>query len=349
MKDWKKTLVKTETKIIHAMEIIDQSSLQIALVIGDGDRLVGLVTDGDIRRGLLRGVALDEPVEKIMKKDYTTAGIEVSKEVILQQMKQKELRHIPVVDAWGHIVDLKILDDLIEMSPKDNFIILMAGGQGSRLKPLTMDCPKPLLKVGSKPLMETIIENFIEYGFHKFFISVNYKAEMIEEYFQDGSRWGVSIRYIHEDIQMGTAGSLALLPEIPEIPVIIMNADLLTKVNFQHLLDFHQSHKAKATMCIRDYHFQCPYGVIKTEHYRLTRIEEKPTHSFFVNAGIYVLEPDMLELIPKDMKTDMTEFFEKAIELGYETVAFPIREYWMDIGMVDDFERANGEYSEIFK
>ncbi|MBP7527616.1 MAG: nucleotidyltransferase family protein [Syntrophorhabdaceae bacterium] len=349
MKDWRKTLIGSDTKIIRAMEIIDQGSLQIALVVGEGDRLVGLVTDGDIRRGLLRGVTLEEPVVKIMQKDFTTAGIDAPKDIVLQQMRQKELRHIPVIDGQGRIIDLKVLDDLIEMPAVDNTVVLMAGGQGSRLKPLTLDCPKPLLKVGSKPLMETILENFIEYGFHDFFISVNYKAEMIKEHFQDGSRWGVSIRYVEEDNQMGTAGSLALLPEIPEIPLIVMNADLLTKVNFQHLLDFHQAHRAKATMCIRDYHFQCPYGVIKTDQHRLTRLEEKPTHSFFVNAGIYVLEPEVLRLISKDARTDMTEVFEKAIDLGYETVAFPIREYWMDIGMVDDFERANGEYSEIFK
>lgn len=349
MKDWRKTLIGSDTKIIRAMEIIDQGSLQIALVVDEGHHLMGVVTDGDVRRGLLRGVTLDESVEKIMKRDFTTAPLDASKETILNLMKQKELRQIPVVDGNGFIVDLKVLNDMIEMPDLDNFVVLMAGGQGSRLKPLTLDCPKPLLKVGSKPLMETILENFIEYGFHNFFISVNYKAEMIKDYFDDGSRWGVSIQYIHEDKEMGTAGALGLLPEVPASPMIVMNADLLTKVNFQHLLDFHQTHKAKATMCIRDYHFQCPYGVIKTDQYRLTQIEEKPTHTFFVNAGIYVLEPELLGLIPEDTRVDMTTIFEKAIGEGYEAVVFPIREYWMDIGLVDDFERANGEYSEIFK
>lgn len=349
MKDWRKTLVQPDTKILRAMEIIDESSLQIALVVDEKHRLLGLVTDGDIRRGLLRGVSLEEPVEKIMKRDFTTSGMDVPKEAVLNIMKQKELRQIPIIDNGGRIIDLKILDDMIEMRALDNFVILMAGGRGSRLKPLTLDCPKPLLKVGSKPLMETILENFIEYGFHNFFISVNYKAEMIKDYFADGSRWGVSIEYINEDKQMGTAGALGLLPKIPADPMIVMNADLLTKVNFQHLLDFHQSHKAKATMCIRDYHFQCPYGVIKTDQYHLTQIEEKPTHTFFVNAGIYVLEPEILELVPQNTFVDMTTVFEKTIEHGYETVVFPIREYWMDIGMIDDFERANGEYSEIFK
>lgn len=349
MKDWRRTLILPDTRIRRAMEIIDEGSLQIALVVDESHHLVGVVTDGDIRRGLLKGVTLEEPVERIMRKDFTTAPTDVSREMVLNLMKQKELRQIPVVDDQGRIVDLKIINDMIEMPAVDNFVILMAGGQGVRLKPLTVDCPKPLLKVGSKPLMETILENFIEYGFHNFFISVNYKAEMIREYFQDGSRWGVSIRYIHEDKQMGTAGALGLIPETPAAPVIVMNGDLLTKVNFQHLLDFHQSHRAKATMCIRDYHFQCPYGVIKTDHYRLTQIEEKPTHTFFVNAGIYVLDPEILDLIPGDTRIDMTTVFERTIQKGYETVVFPVREYWMDIGMVDDFERANGEYSEIFE
>jgi dTDP-glucose pyrophosphorylase len=349
MKDWKKTLISPSTKILGAMQIIDETSLQIALVLDSRSFLVGVVTDGDIRRGLLRGVTLEEAVEKIMKKDFTTASVNDSRETILNLMKQKELRQIPILDEEGHVVALKVLSNMIRPPAMDNFVVLMAGGQGTRLKPLTLDCPKPLLKVGSKPLMETILENFIEYGFHNFFISVNYKAEMIKEYFQDGSRWNINIRYIHEDRQMGTAGALSLIPEVSNKSIIIMNADLLTKVNFQHLLDFHQSHKAKATMCIRDYHFQCPYGVIRTDHYRLKEIEEKPIHRFFVNAGIYVLEPDVLEFIPKDTCTDMTTVFERVVKEGHETVVFPIREYWMDIGMVDDFERANGEYSEVFE
>jgi NDP-sugar pyrophosphorylase family protein len=284
-----------------------------------------------------------------MQRDFTTASMDTSRETILALMKQKGIRQIPVIDEHGRIIDLKVLNDIIQPPMRDNLVVFMAGGLGTRLIPLTTDCPKPLLKVGDKPLLETILENFIEYGFCNFYISVNYKADMIKAYFQDGSRWGVSIHYVHENKMMGTAGALSLLPHRPEKPFIVMNADLLTTVNFQHLLDFHQNHKATATMCIRDYHFQCPYGVIKMEQQRLVGIDEKPSQRFFVNAGIYVLEPAVLNLIPHDTPIDMTNVFEKIIKQEYEAVVFPIREYWMDIGMVDDFERANGVYNEIFK
>lgn len=348
MKNWKETLVSSDSSIMNAMKMIDDSSMQIALVVDDNSHLIGIVTDGDIRRGLLKGLPLDQPVKLIMNKDFTMVGPQTTPQDIFRIMRQKELRQIPVVDDNGCIVDLKILDDMVQQIDRDNLIILMAGGMGTRLQPLTDDCPKPLLKVGNKPILETILDNFIDFGFKKFYISVNYMAEMIESYFGDGSRWGVQIQYIREDRALGTVGALGLLPVRPASPLIIMNADVLTKVNFQHLLDFHHTNKSKATMCVRDYHMQVPFGVVTTEQHRLVNIDEKPSHRFFVNAGIYVLEPDVLQLIAKDSFLDMTNLFQKLIASGYETVAFPIREYWMDVGRLDDFERANGEFLKVF-
>ena len=215
--------------------------------------------------------------------------------------------------------------------------------------PLTDQCPKPLLKVGQRPLLETIILNFINYGFHNFYVSVNYKADMIKQYFGDGSRWNVSINYIEEPERMGTAGSLSLLPKksIKE-PLIIMNGDLLTKANFRHLLDFHLQHKAEATMCVREYSLQIPYGVVTSDRHRLTAINEKPTHRFFVNAGIYVLQPEVLNQIPRNQYMDMPSLFDLLIKNQQETAVFPIREYWLDIGRISDFEQANNEYISEF-
>lgn len=349
MKDWKKTLVSPETPIFEAIRIIDASALQIALVIGDNSRLRGIITDGDIRRGLLKGLSLDEPVRQIMKADFTTVNEDASAEDILALMKQKELRHIPVINKEGRIVDLKILNDMILMPEYDNWVVLMAGGLGTRLQPLTDECPKPMLTVGDMPLLEIILRNFIGFGLKKFYVSVNYKAEVIEEFFGDGSRWGVEIRYIYEKQPMGTAGALSLLPEFPRTPLIVMNGDILTRVNVQQLLDFHTTHGAKATMCVRDYHFQVPYGVVRTFQHHLTAIDEKPVQRFFVNAGIYVLDPEVLSLVPRDSCFDMPDLFAKLIESQYETVAFPVREYWIDIGRMDDFKRANGEYREFIK
>lgn len=347
MKDWKKTLISPATPILEAMHIIDTSALQIALVTGEDSKLIGVVTDGDIRRGLLRGVGLEEPVQQIMHGEFTAANLKMAKEDVIALMKKKDLLQIPIVDDYGCVVDLKILVDMVNSPQRDNWIVLMAGGLGSRLKPLTDDCPKPLLRLGNKPILEIILENLSEYGFKKYFISVNYKAEMIEKYFGDGARWGIEITYLREKRAMGTAGALGLLPDCPRAPLIVMNADLLTKVNIHQFLDFHYAHKATATMCVRDYHFQVPFGVVNIDQHRLISVDEKPIHRFFVNAGIYALSPSALDYVPRNMPYDMTTLFEDLITGGHETVVFPLREYWLDIGRLDDYERASHEYYTI--
>lgn len=348
MKGWEKSIIHPDTPIREAMQIISTTDTQIALVNDAQSKLVGVITDGDIRRGLLEVISLDDPVNLIMNRNFTSVGLNASREEILRLMKLKVLRHIPVVDDQGRVVDLKFLVEMIQLAPRDNWVLLMSGGMGTRLRPLTDDCPKPLLKVGNKPVLETVLENFLEYGFQKFYISVNYKAKMIENTLGDGSRWGASIRYLHEEKPLGTAGALGLLPERPELPLIVMNADVLSKVNIQHLLDFHQCHQAIATMCVCEYHFQVPYGVVKTDQHRLIGIDEKPRQRFFVNAGVYILEPKVLDFVPRNAYLDMTSLFERLIDQGCETAVFPIWEYWIDIGRPADLERANGEFGGIF-
>lgn len=349
MKGWRNTLIPPTMPILKAIEKIDVNSLQIALITDDQGRLLGTVTDGDIRRGILKGIALNDSVSLIMNKKPIMVRSNISRNNILTTMKVAQIRHIPVVDEDGRVVNLEVMDEVLESAGLDNWVVLMAGGLGSRLSPLTDECPKPLLKVGSRPILETILENFIEYNFRKFYISLNYRGEMIRNYFGDGSRWGADIRYIYEDKRLGTAGALSLLPEKPSSPLLVMNGDLLTKVNFKQLLEFHLDHKAAATMCVREYDFQVPFGVVKTDNYRLRQIDEKPVQRFFVNAGIYVIEPNILEVIPQNQFFDMPELFDQLIKEEQETVVFPIREYWMDIGHLADFERANGEFSEVFK
>jgi dTDP-glucose pyrophosphorylase len=349
MRIWEKTIIGLNTPVLEAMRIIDESSLQISLVVDAEDRLVGMITDGDIRRGILKGISLDQPVQLIMNPKFTSLAQGASVEEVLRLMKLRDLRQIPILDECGRVVDLKILEDLIQPPPRDNWVVLMAGGLGTRLRPFTDTCPKPLLKVGNKPLLETILENFVAYDFNKFYIAVNYKAEMIEALLGSGSRWGITIEYLREAEQLGTAGALGLLPQKPTKAVVVMNGDVLSNVNFQHLLDFHQSHQAAASMCVWDYRVKVPYGVIKTDQHRLIGIDEKPVQRFFVNAGIYVLEPEVLDFIPKNTKWDMTDLFAALIHQGYETAAFPIREYWMDIGRLDDLEQANHKYHEIFE
>lgn len=349
MKGCENILVSPKTPILDVLGIIDKSSMQIAMVVDEYKNLLGTVTDGDIRRGILKGITLDRPIEDVMFTNPSVARLNESRDEILHTMKSKQLRHIPVVDESGHITGIELLEELIQEIERDNWVVLMAGGLGTHLRPLTNDCPKPLLKVGNKPLLETILESCRDYGFHKFYISVNYKAEMLKNYFEDGSRWGVEIRYVEEPKRMGTAGALGSLPEKPEQPILVVNGDLLTRVNFNQLLAFHLENKANATMCAREYEFQVPYGVVKIERDRLLGIEEKPRQSFFVSAGIYVLEPETLDVIPKNSYFDMPILFEKLMQQRQEIAVYLIKEYWLDVGRMDDFTRANGDYGVLFE
>lgn len=348
MKRWKDTLIAPEVTILGAMELIDRTGLQIALVVNDAGQLLGTVSDGDIRRSILRGGSLERPVREIMFRKPTVAGSHESRDAIIAMMKLKQLRQIPLLDQNGCVIGLDVWDELLDIEPRDNSVVLMAGGLGSRLGELTRNCPKPLLRVGNKPVMETILENCKEYGFRRFYISVNYMADMVKDYFGDGSRWGIEISYLEEKKRLGTAGALGLLPQRPALPLLVMNADVLTKINFKHLMDFHDQHQCVATMCVREYEFQVPFGVVQIDNHRLRTLQEKPVHQFFVNAGIYVLNPEAVDLVPRDEYFDMPSLFDGLLKLQRETTAFPVREYWLDIGRADDFERANGEYSEVF-
>lgn len=348
MKDWRKVVVAPETTVRDTIRIIDAGALQIALVVDSNNILLGTVTDGDIRRGILNGMLLEEEVRQVMNPTPTTAGPNETSEKLFLVMKRKQLAQIPLVDEIGHLVGLEVLEAIIQTPSYTNSVVIMAGGLGTRLRPLTDDYPKPLLKICGKPILETILENFIDYGFRRFYISLNYKADLISAYFGDGSKWGVEIHYVVENKRLGTAGALAHLPERPDEPFFVMNGDLLTKVNYQQLLAFHAEHLGQATMCVREFDFQVPYGVVQLEKHRLVGIEEKPTQRFFVNAGIYVLQPEVLDLIPADTFLDMPQLFKMMIELNHRTAVFPIREYWLDIGRKDDLERANLEFRDNF-
>ncbi|MBU0571717.1 MAG: nucleotidyltransferase family protein [Candidatus Omnitrophica bacterium] len=349
MDAWKELLIDLSSPIIKAIEEIDAGKAKILIVVDKEKKLKGTITDGDIRRGILKGVSFDDKIERIINPSPRTASAGDKLEDIMALMKEKQLSHIPVIDDSGYVVGVRAYDEIRDVPTSDHWVVLMAGGMGNRLRPLTEECPKPLLTVGTKPILETILENFKEYGFKKFFLSVNYKVNMIKDYFGDGSRWGIEIGYLCEDKRLGTAGALGLLPEKPEGSVIVMNGDLITKVNFRHLLDFHKEHGSKATMCVREYDFQVPFGVVKMNDHNISKIDEKPVHKFFINAGIYVLEPEVVSGISGEKCLDMPHLFNALVEEGKEPVAFPIREYWVDIGRIDDLERADGEFSAVFK
>jgi dTDP-glucose pyrophosphorylase len=345
MKNWKKTLVPPSVSIKEVIQFIESSGLQVALVVDQNSCLLGTVTDGDIRRAILKGVSLESRIGKAMNKNPLVAYPEDDKSDILKIMKSQLIHQIPVVDRQKVVIGLETVDQFYFGGMEDNWIVLMAGGLGTRLLPLTKDCPKPMVKVGGKPILELIINRCFEAGFRKIFISVNYKAEMIKSYFKDGSKWGVEIQYIHEEERMGTAGSIGLLPQKPNKTFLVMNCDLVTNVNLASMLQFHLQNKAKGTMGVCEYKMEVPYGVIENREQNILAINEKPTQIFLINGGIYALEPETIDLFCEKDSLDMPELFKKIIEKKWPAVVFPIREYWIDVGQASDLERAKFDFN----
>lgn len=346
MKNWKNIVVSPDTPLKDAMTKINASGIQVALILSPDYRLLGVLTDGDFRRAILMGKSLAVPVSEVMSTNPTTVIKNTPFEDIIALMRRTSLHHIPMVDEDQRVVGLVTLSELVGVVEHPNWIILMAGGLGTRLRPYTNDCPKPMLEITGKPILEIILERFIEQGFKHFFISINYKGEMIREYFGNGAHWGVTIEYLHEHEQLGTAGGLSLLQDTPNMPVIVMNGDLLTQVNFDSLLLFHNNHDVMATMAVRAYEFQVPYGVVALDGMSIQGIDEKPLHTFFVNAGIYVLSPHTLNYLPKNKFFDMPHLFEHLIALKQKTAAYPLQEYWLDIGSMNEFEKAQREWEK---
>ncbi len=339
--------VSEETSIIETIRVIGDGSLQLALVCRDG-RLLGTATDGDIRRAILASVPLDAPISSVMNRSPITAPIGTSNLSALNLMRRHSIHQLPIVDAEGRVVDVKLIDDLALAKHSDHWVVLMAGGLGSRLKPLTDEIPKPLIRVGDRPILETVLSGFVKAGFGKFFISVNYKADMIREYFGDGSNWGVEISYLQENARLGTAGALSLLPERPNEPFFVMNGDLLTTVNFEQMLKYHREHQAFSTVCVREHSVTVPFGVVDFDDHRLLGIREKPTQKFFVNAGVYLLDPSVLDHLDGNEAVDMPTLIERTVIAGKPSVVFPLREYWIDVGRLDDLQRASDEFQRIF-
>lgn len=348
MKNLRKICIFEQTTIKDALKVINEEGQQIAIIVDNKGKLLGTLTDGDIRRGLLKGLNLESQIKSIYVKKPITALKTDDKKKLMNIAITKNIMQIPIVDKNKKFIGLHTLNDLIKPIIKSNLVIIMAGGKGTRLRPLTETTPKPMLKIGKKPILQIIIEKFKENNFKKFLICVNYKSELIKNYFGNGSKFDVEIKYINEKKRMGTAGGLSLLQQKPKEPFFVINADLLTNLNFDALLDFHKFYKCAATMCVREYNINSPYGEVKLNNEKIISIEEKPTHKFFVNAGIYVLDPKCLKFIPKKF-FDMTSLFQKIIEKKLITASFPIDDYWLDIGKLEDLKKGNLEFRSIFE
>ena len=349
MRNWKNCKITSDTSLIDTMRVIDKSKLQTALVVDEEDHLLGIITDGDVRRGILKGLPFSAPASEIMNPSPLTVTVNHEKSYVINFLAKHTINQIPVLDEDGRLVNLYRLEELLYTKQRENVVLLMAGGLGMRLRPLTDKVPKPLLKVGNKPILETILENFIAAGFHRFYFAVNYKSEMIEEYFGNGANYGVEINYIHEKKRLGTAGALYFLPKDLENPVVVMNGDLLTNVDFGEFVDYHVEQKASATMGVREYSYQVPYGVIDYDGNLIIQITEKPVMNFYVNAGMYVLSPEVIASVNKEQFLNMPDLFDSLIKDGKKTSIYPIQGYWMDIGQMDEFNKAQSDYEDIFE
>ncbi|MGD9499336.1 MAG: nucleotidyltransferase family protein [Halothiobacillus sp.] len=347
---WQKIRLRVSDSLHRAIEVIDQGAKQIALVLDDDGRLIGTVTDGDIRRGILRHLSLEAPVSEVMNAKPRSLAAGYSRAEALQLLGSAQVLQVPIVDRDGKLVGLETMTDLMKRPRLENPVFLMAGGFGTRLRPLTDSCPKPMLKVGGKPMLEHILQDLIDYGFYRFYISVHYLREQVIDHFKDGSRFGVSIQYIHEDTPLGTAGCLGLLPrDAVQRPIIVVNGDIMTRVNYEALLQDHDRHTPAATVCTRQYDFQVPYGVIEHEDQRITNITEKPTQHFFVSAGIYVLAPQVVHSMAADTRVDMPDLLKSEITAGRSVRMFPVHEYWLDIGRMNDFELAQNDAASVLQ
>ena len=331
--------------VLKALQVIDSASLQIALIVDDQKRLLGTLTDGDIRRGILHGESLDTPVERLMNRQFRSVLSSEDKIEVLKMMRRDGLHHIPVLDVNGRVEQLMLLDEILIPSNFSNVVVIMAGGKGTRLRPYTENCPKPMLPVDGKPMLEILLEQCIENGFSNFYFSLNYLKEQIIDYFGNGDAWGVSIEYLVEDEPLGTAGSLQLLPPNLNEPFLVMNGDVLTRLDLSHLLNFHIEHKASATLCVREHVTNVPFGVVQTNGIELAGFVEKPSYSHLVNAGVYVINPEILPLLPSCQFMDMPSLLDRAQKSGRLVSVCPIHEYWIDVGRPESLRQAHQEWS----
>lgn len=344
---WRNVLLQSHEDLDRAIQVIEAGSLRIALVIDEHGHLLGTVTDGDIRRALLRHLPMSTQVAEVMNPKPKTADVDTPRIKLLSMMQTSDLLSIPLVKD-GVLVGLETLQHTVLAQQHENPVFIMAGGFGTRLRPLTENCPKPMLHVGGKPMLETTLEHFIEQGFSRFFISTHYMPDQIKAHFGDGKKWGAEIRYVHEETPLGTGGALGLLPrDLPDMPLIMINGDVLTTVDFGDLLSFHRQSGAIATMCVREYEFQIPYGVVYADKGKIHRMVEKPKLKNFVNAGIYAIDRELVDRVRHNEVVDMPTLLEREIKKQSEVSMFPVYEYWMDIGRMDDFQRAQQEISGL--
>ena len=338
----KVTLFENST-LDMAIRNLDFSGLQIILVISPEKRFIGTITDGDIRRGLLRGLNLESSINSIIHHDAIVVSPNINQDQMIQFMRINSIKALPVVNEMREIVDLYLVNESSSLIEKANPFIIMVGGKGTRLLPHTENCPKSMVLVSGKPMLEHIIEKAKSLGFKNFFLAINHLGHMIENYFGDGAKWDVTITYIRETQPLGTAGAITLLNPQPEIPILVTNGDVISDINYSDFLDFHLRCKADATMAVKVHEWSHPFGVVKTKGIDIIGYEEKPTIKTYINAGVYVLSPSIIKSLIFNNSYDMPEIFELGQLDSKKTVVYPIHEAWLDVGRPDDLMHINNK------
>ena len=339
--DWRRCLLGEHATIEEAIRNLDEVGIQIALIVDQAHKLIGTLSDGDIRRGLLKGLQLNNTIESIIFRNPLVVPETVQCDLVKQLMVANKIQQIPIVDADGRILGLHLWDVVAPPMERSNLMVIMAGGRGTRMTPHTEDCPKPMLNVAGKPMLEHIIQRAKAEGFREFIICVHYLGYMIEDYFSDGAQLGVSIHYLREEAPLGTAGALSLIESLPKKPFIVTNGDVITDIRYGELLDFHDRHEADATMAVRLHEWQHPFGVIQMRGINIAGIQEKPISRTHINAGVYALSPSALTHLDHKEPCDITTLFERIRMNGKSTIAYPMHEPWLDVGRPEDLETAN--------
>ncbi len=333
---WRRAILPADITVQQAIRNLDQVAIKIVLVVNQFEELQGTVSDGDIRRGLLRGLDLNSPITTIIHRDALVVLPGMARETVVQLMVANKLQQIPVVDERRHVVGLHLWDEIAIPQQRPNLMVIMAGGMGTRLRPYTATCPKPLLPVAGKPILEHIIERAKLEGFSRFVLAIHYLGSMIEDFFGNGERWNVQIEYLREQAPLGTAGALSMLEPTPSMPFVVANGDVLTDIHYGEMLDFHVRHTAVATMAVRQHEWQHPFGVVQTRGVDIVGFEEKPVARTHINAGVYVLNPLALGYLSADESCDMPTLFERLQAQSMRTVAYPMHEPWLDVGRPED-------------
>jgi dTDP-glucose pyrophosphorylase len=347
----KDCLVADSATIREAMVVLDRGAREIALVVDEQGKLLGTCTDGDVRRALLRGFGFESPIGPHIERKFVSVGPEFGRAQVLDLMQARQIQQIPVLSTDGTLLGLHLMRELIGSVERPNWAVLMAGGKGTRLRPFTEDLPKPMIPVAGRPILERLVLHLVGYGIRRIFLSINYLGEMVEAFFGDGSGYGCTIEYLREDRPLGTGGGLTLLPELAEHPLIVMNGDLVTDLNIADMLTFHTKGDYVASVGIREYCHTVPFGVVETRDSRLHFVSEKPTYSWMVNTGCYVLNPDFIACIPKGTGCTIVGLIEDALTRGERIGAYSVTQHWIDVGRISDLARALGSHpsAEIFE